>query len=437
MEKINMKKMKRGYFIGDFEPSAFRTNQVEICYKGASKYTLDAGYYRKIDVQFIFLNRGTAEINGKKFKKFDLIKFEPGEVINIFALTNIEMTIIRFPGTKGDLNKVIWNDFEEMDSFYHSYLDRLIKLHKEQEICKKGNSISSKDVTVVIQGYADPIITKNTIESVRKYLPDSRIILSTWRECDCSQLDYDELVLNDDPGACECGLYALEPIPNNGNRQIVSTKNGLDKVKTKYALKLRSDLVLLGNDFLGYTKVFPKYKNEVRIFKERIIIGELFTRNDFVYYDPNGNKHKVPKPFHPSDWFFFGLTEDLKTLYDEVSNIPTNEMSNYECLNKNRVEQNKYKYSWRYTTEQHILLGCVRKQLNFTKFNDWTDWNDEIIKYSKEIMMNNFTILDFCQHKILNQKYIPASFANSGVCYKEWNLMTNKEMTEYYMNNFV
>ena len=46
MEKINMKKMKRGYFIGDFEPSAFRTDAVEICSKGASKYTLDAGYYQ-------------------------------------------------------------------------------------------------------------------------------------------------------------------------------------------------------------------------------------------------------------------------------------------------------------------------------------------------------------------------------------------------------
>lgn len=436
MEKINMKEMKRGYFIGNFEPSAYRTDEVEICCKGASKYTLDAGYYRKKDVQFIFLNRGMAEINGIKYKKYDLIKFEPGEVINIFALTNIEMTIIRFPGTKGDLNKVVWNDFDEMNSFYHSYLDRLIKLHEEPDNCKKGKSISSKDVSVVIQGYADSVITKNTIESVRKYLPDSKVILSTWKECDCSQLDYDEVILNEDPGACECGLYAMEPIANNGNRQILSTKKGLEKVKTKYALKLRSDLVLLGNDFLRYTNVFPEYKKDVRIFKERIVIGELFTRNDFVYYDPNGYKHKVPKPFHPSDWFFFGLTEDLNTLYDAVTLIPENEMANYECNNKNRVENNKYKYSWRYTTEQHIMLGCVRNKLGFSKFADWTDWDDEIIEYSKEVMLNNFTILDFCQHKILNQKYIPASFANSGVCYKEWNLMTNKQLSDYYKTNF-
>ena len=432
MKVLSLKGMKKGYFIGDFNPCLYNSKDVEVCIRGASKYTLDAAYYRKNDTRIIYLTRGKIDVDGKVYKKGRVLLFEPGEIINIFALTNVEMVIMNFPGTKSDLCRVIWDDYKKMDFFYNSYLQRLVKEHDQAWIINKKSSINPKDISVVIQGYYDPNVTCNTIKSIRKYLPGAKIIVSTWKECKCDNVECDLLIQSDDPGARECKLFADVPISNNGNRQIVSTKEGIKKVNTKYTLKLRSDLVLLGGELLNYFDMFSEREEEYSIFSHRIIIGELFTRNEFIYRDPNGVKHRIPKPFHPSDWFYFGYTEDIRHMYDNVDLIPEREMAEYTCKYPDRVKKNKYKYSWRYTTEQHILLGCIRKKYGNIRFDDWTDWNEENIAFSEKIMMNNFTILNFCQHRILNMKYTPESFANSGVYYKEKALMTNKQQRDYY-----
>ena len=119
-------------------------------------------------------------------------------------------------------------------------------------------------------------------------------------------------------------------------------------------------------------------------------------------------------------------------MYDNVDLIPQEEMAGYKCKYPDWAHKNKYKYSWRYTTEQHVFLGCVRNKFGDIKFDDWTDWSDETVSFSEKVMMNNFVILDFCQHRILNTKYAPESFANSGVYYKEEALMTNKQMVDYF-----
>jgi hypothetical protein len=85
-------------------------------------------------------------------------------------------------------------------------------------------NIDSKDISVVVQGpiHTQDNLTKRVLESVRTHLPNAELILSTWKGSEVDGLDCDILLLNDDPGAIN-GL-------NNVNRQIVSTRNGLQKV---------------------------------------------------------------------------------------------------------------------------------------------------------------------------------------------------------------
>lgn len=104
--------------------------------------------------------------------------------------------------------------------------------------------IEGHEITFVVQGPVQIFdgrdqpenATELCISSIRKYFPDSTILLSTWHEQDLSGLDFDELVENEDPGPLDYG-----PIRGNINRQIVSTRNGLQNVKTKWAAKIRSD----------------------------------------------------------------------------------------------------------------------------------------------------------------------------------------------------
>ncbi len=65
--------------MGDFEPCSYRSRDVEISLKEASKYTLDAAYYRKKDKTVIAILRGKIEVDGIAYEKGDVLEFAPGE----------------------------------------------------------------------------------------------------------------------------------------------------------------------------------------------------------------------------------------------------------------------------------------------------------------------------------------------------------------------
>lgn len=255
--------------------------------------------------------------------------------------------------------------------------------------------ISSKDITVVVQGAIDKENTPKSLKSIRKYLPDAEIIISTWEGSDVSNLDFDVLVLNKDPGAEICDR--VYNIKNNVNRQIISTINGLKKSTRKYAMKLRSDIIIKNTNFI---KKFSKFDNfrcdDCKIFKNRVIINNLYCANPKL----------TNFPFHISDWVQFGLLEDLINLWD----IPLqSKYEGCEYFNNNPRPKNDIIPTWlmRYVPEQHIGISCLRK--NGVKFNceNYSDLSDENLKLSEQFFANNFVILDYENYGIKFLKYNP------------------------------
>ena len=168
--------------------------------------------------------------------------------------------------------------------------------------------IEGHEITFVVQGPVQIFdgrdqpenATELCISSIRKYFPDSTILLSTWREQDLSGLNFDELVENEDQGPLDYG-----PIRGNINRQIVSTRNGLQNVKTKWAAKIRSDhFFQLDPLFLAQYQEMRgliKDSGKLKYFEEPICMcfhNVLLRRAHYI-----------------SDWFHFGLTKDLLNLW--------------------------------------------------------------------------------------------------------------------------
>ncbi|WP_026025139.1 WavE lipopolysaccharide synthesis family protein, partial [Enterovibrio norvegicus] len=124
-------------------------------------------------------------------------------------------------------------------------------------------SIPNKDISFVVQGPVQasdarkqiPGVTKRTLDSIRQYFPGSSIVLSTWKGQALEGLDFDKLIELDDPGQNSVFNNDIEQKLNN-NRQLYSSHMGLTSVKTKYAVKMRSDNVLIGR---GFVELFEKY----------------------------------------------------------------------------------------------------------------------------------------------------------------------------------
>lgn len=152
---------------------------------------------------------------------------------------------------------------------------------------------------MVVQGPVMPEITRRCLESIRAHLPGAEVILSTWEGVDVTGLDYDHLVLNQDPGPIE--TKALKAA--NLNRLLWSTQQGLRKVERPYCLKFRTDFVLTGSRLLATFGAFPDYLPGYRIFQERVVISSVVTWR--TSRTPLGQ-------YHPSDMFGLGRTEDIR-----------------------------------------------------------------------------------------------------------------------------
>ena len=98
------------------------------------------------------------------------------------------------------------------------------------------SEIKSSEISVVVQGAVDKELTPKCLLSIRKYLPEAEIILSTWEGTDVSGLSYDKVLLNKDPGAFPYLRNSLKS--NNLNRYLVSSRNGIQKASKKYILKI-------------------------------------------------------------------------------------------------------------------------------------------------------------------------------------------------------
>lgn len=159
--------------------------------------------------------------------------------------------------------------------------------------------IESEEISVVVQGPVDCCMTRRCLTSIRASLPKAQIILSTWKDAIIQELEhlYDDLVLSDDPGMVDASVRNL-------NRQLVSTKSGLELARGKYILKMRSDMLLESSTFLRY---YGRYEDGIYCCqKHRMLITSYYTRNPRIF----------PLVYHPSDWLLFGTSEDVRNYYD-------------------------------------------------------------------------------------------------------------------------
>jgi len=250
------------------------------------------------------------------------------------------------------------------------------------------STIDPKEISVVVRGLivgndqADEKkkFTKRSLASVRKYLPGAQIILSSWEGSDVSGLDYDDLVLTKPLD----GLYTMSP---NGkpklmavNNQITTSQNGLKKVRGEYTLNMRSDMILAGAGFIDY---FIKYNEggDGELFKKKVVV--------LPTYNP---RRPTKYLFNICDWFFFGLTEDIKNLFD----IP---LMNEDAMRGEKI--NGY-YPWdkNFESEQYIWTTFLKKykDINFP-YNYY--FTEEALKSSEESYARNTIMVPAHKAKIM------------------------------------
>ena len=277
-----------------------------------------------------------------------------------------------------------------------------------------------RDITVVVQGpvmsqhsqLAPDGITATVLQRVRQVLPEATVILSTWAGTDVSGLNADAFIFSDDPGGTR--FYPPEARPanplNNGNRLIVSTRAGLAQVTTRYTLKIRSDLALFHDHFLDYFGRYNAYDPAWHVLKSRILAFPIYS----LKFEQRGGATGY-RPFHISDWCYFGLTEDLRQLY-ACPLMPEPETSQWFSTQPRRHPTLWPERWWRYSPEQYVTSQLALHTLGIHLEDG--DQNDPLIRQqSDRFIANNFCVLDQWQWGMLSLKLLNTQLTLPDVIY--------------------
>lgn len=101
--KVNkLKDMFRGWFVGNFEPTLFKTDDVEVAVKEYKAGELEQLHYHKIAIEITVIVSGKVLMNGTEYNSGDIITIEPGESTDFQALTDCVTTVVKVPCVKGD-----------------------------------------------------------------------------------------------------------------------------------------------------------------------------------------------------------------------------------------------------------------------------------------------------------------------------------------------
>ncbi len=102
LEKFELEDMIKGWFIGDFEPTLYKTNDVEVAIKHYKAGDFEESHYHKIATEFTIVLNGRIEMDGNMYINNDIVKIAPGVSSDFKAITDVTTVVVKIPGAMND-----------------------------------------------------------------------------------------------------------------------------------------------------------------------------------------------------------------------------------------------------------------------------------------------------------------------------------------------
>ena len=102
MKTARLENMVKGWFVGNFDPTLIRTNDVEIAVKEYKKGDYEACHYHKLSTEITVITVGRVRMNGVEYAKGDIIIIEPNQSTDFEVLEDTITTVVKYPGANND-----------------------------------------------------------------------------------------------------------------------------------------------------------------------------------------------------------------------------------------------------------------------------------------------------------------------------------------------
>jgi quercetin dioxygenase-like cupin family protein len=102
MDKHHIDDFVRGWFVGGFEPTLYKTTDVEVAVQHFYKGEKEARHCHKIATEITIIVSGKAVMNGITLQSGDIVRIPPGEYTDFEALEDTTTTVVKLPGALND-----------------------------------------------------------------------------------------------------------------------------------------------------------------------------------------------------------------------------------------------------------------------------------------------------------------------------------------------
>ena len=102
MKLENLNNFFKGWILGNFDPSLFKTNDFEISIKRYKIGDYEESHMHKISIEYTVIITGEVVMNNVTYKEDDIIIIEPNEYTDFKCLTDVITCVIKVPCSKND-----------------------------------------------------------------------------------------------------------------------------------------------------------------------------------------------------------------------------------------------------------------------------------------------------------------------------------------------
>ena len=106
MKHAKLDSMKKGWFVGNFDPSLLKTNDCEVAVKKYKKGDHEDAHFRKVATELTVIVSGKVRMFNSVFVEDDIIIIEPGEITDFLALEDSVNVVVKIPGANNDKYEV-------------------------------------------------------------------------------------------------------------------------------------------------------------------------------------------------------------------------------------------------------------------------------------------------------------------------------------------
>ena len=102
MNKSKLEDMIGGWFIGNFEPSLLKTNDVEVAVKKYKAGDAEEAHYHKVATEYTVILKGKVRMMGIEYNEGEILTISPNESTDFLALTDVTTVVVKIPGASND-----------------------------------------------------------------------------------------------------------------------------------------------------------------------------------------------------------------------------------------------------------------------------------------------------------------------------------------------